>query len=377
LDKASDLVERVRAASSRFDESYWRSVDRESRFPDEYWDSISKSGAIGFIVSREHGGMGGSLTELARATQMTARYYAGIGSYLFLSGCLMAKTIETVGEERTRRTVLPELLSGKSMVSIALSEEESGLDALAIKTTARRRGDLYVINGSKNFVTNAERAERLVVFARVGEQGGRGLTMFLIDPRGASVRLTRLDKLGMKFVNLYRVDITGAEVPGDSVLGGVGEAWTKMRPIFTIDRILTAASLVGTGRLALDKASKYVSVRRVLGRIISSNQGVQFPLADAVTRLIGAEMMTAKAAATADRGGDFTSEANVALFEAQQATSIATDRAVQAFGGHGYLTDYDVDRYWRDARVHRVHPLSEEILLAMIAVKDLGLPKSY
>jgi acyl-CoA dehydrogenase len=374
------LVEQVRVASSPFDESYWRTIYKERRFPDEYWDSISRSGFLGFIVAREHGGLGGSLAELAEATLATARYYAGVASYLFLSGCLMAKIIERLAEGRIKETLLPKLLKGKSSVSVALSEEESGLDALEVKTVARKKGNDYVINGSKSFVTNADRANHLLVFARVGggtEPGARLLTMLLVDPRDPSVTLTKLEKVGMEFVNLFSVEFNSTEVPADSLLGAVGEAWTQMRPIFMMDRILTGASLIGAGRLALDHASKYASKRKVFGRIIGSNQGVQFPLADAVARLIGAETMTMKAAELADRGSDFANEANIALLSAQSASSLATDRAVQALGGHGYLSDNDVGRYWKDVRGHRVHPVPEEILLASIAARALDLPKSY
>lgn len=370
-------MEKAKAVSSLFDEAYWRTVYRERRFPDEYWESISKSGLLGFLVGREYGGLGRGLVDLAEATLETARHFAGLGSYLFLSGCLMAKTFESVAEARIRERLLPKLLDGSSKVSVALSEEESGLDALAIKTTATRKASSYLINGSKNFVTNADRADSLLVFAKVGAETGAGLTIFLTEPRDPSVRLKRLEKIGLEFINLFRVEFDNTEVPADDLIGGEGEGWTKMRPLFMMDRILTAASLVGTGRLALDHASRYSSGREVFGKIVGSNQGVQFPLADAASRLIGAEAMTMKAAAMADKGLSLANEANIALLEAQSSSSLATDRAVQALGGHGYLLDNDVGRYWRDVRVHRVHPISEELLLASIATRALGLPRSY
>jgi len=375
--KSSDPVEQVKEASASLDESYWREVYRERRFPDEYWDALSKAGLFGFLVGRERGGLGRGLLELAQATLATARYYSGLGSYLFLSGCLMAKTFETVAEGRLRDEVLPKLLAGRSKISVALAEEESGLDALAVKTTARKAGERYLVAGSKSFVTNADRADRLAVFARVGSGADAGLTVLLADPQSPSLRLTKLEKIGMEFINLFRVDFENTEVLASDVLGPVGEGWTRMRSIFTMDRILTAASLVGTGWLALDHASAYASRRRVFGRIVGSNQGIQFPLADAAGRLMGAEAMTTKAAALADEGSDFANEANIALLEAQAASSLATDRAVQTLGGHGYLFDGDVGRYWKDVRVHRVHPMSEELLLASIAARVLGLPRSY
>ena len=150
-----------------------------------------------------------------------------------------------------------------------------------------------------------------------------------------------------------------------------------MKGIFMTDRILTSASLIGTGLLAIDHAAAYAKKREVFGRKIGSNQGIQFSLANASASLIASEAMMIKAASLCDRGLNFTNEANMALLTSQDSASIATDRALQTFGGHGYITEYDVGRYWKDVRVHRLHPISEEILLSSIATRLLGLPKSY
>jgi acyl-CoA dehydrogenase len=181
----------------------------------------------------------------------------------------------------------------------------------------------------------------------------------------------------MNFVNSFAIDFQDLVVEDSMILGALGRAWYNIVDIFNLDRILTAASLVGTGRLALNQASDWARKRTVLGRVIGSNQGIQFPLADAFAQLIVAESMALKAASLADQEKNSANEASYSLLTASSAATAATDRAVQTLGGHGYYKDYHVERLWRDVRAHRLHPISEELLLASIAERSLGLPRSY
>jgi len=375
------VVEKVRAVSSKFDEKYWRDVYGKHEFPHEYWDAIADAGLFGLVISQEYGGWGKSLLDLAIGTAETAERFSGIGSYLFLSGCLVS-TIFSKSSKDQKKEILPKLAKGEIKVSLALSEEKSGFDATSLETKAEKFSGGYRINGSKRFVNNVDNADYLVVFARTKpiEQSGKkstGVSMFLVPPKGANIKSKKLDKLGMDFVNNFDLEIRDLYVKGDALVAELDNAWYNAVESFNMDRVVTAASLVGTGKLALNTASEYARDRVVFGKPIGSNQGIQFPLAEAAAQLITAEMMMLKAATMFGQGQNFIQAANLALYESINAASYATERALQTFGGHGYYKDYDVERYWRDVRVHKVHPISEELLLASIAERSLGLPKSY
>jgi acyl-CoA dehydrogenase len=376
------VVARMRKVSSEFDVSYWRDVSKEHRFPVEYREAIAKTGLFGILVEKRWGGMEKGLVDLALAAQETAERYAGLGSYLYLSGSLTPMIFAKTASMEWKEKNMPSFARGELMVSIALAEEASGLDALSIETTAERTSDHFVITGKKMFVTNAETASFLLLFARTGSrgEGGKksgGISMFLVDPGDPAIKKTKLEKLGLDFNTIHSIEFKGLKVGQESLVGSIGEAWKSIREVFVMDRVLTSASLVGTGKLSVRQASEYVGRRTVFGRPVGSNQGVQFPLADAIAQLLTAEAMVLKAASRVDSKESFEDEANFALLESASAAQVATDRALQALGGHGYLKDYDQERYWRDVRVHRLHPITEELLLATVAEKCLGLPKSY
>jgi len=374
------VTKEVRGVSSKFDAAYWREVSERAAFPSEYWKAIGKAGLFGILVGKEWGGMGKDLVDAALATIETAERYAGLGSYLFLSGALTPLIFAKNANDEAKKKLLPSLISGAMRVSIALTEEESGSDSASINTVARNISGHYLIDGAKMFVTNAEAADLLLLFARTKPAAtgrrGEGISMFLVDTKSRGLKTERLAKLGVDFNTLDALEIKGLKAGEDDLVGTVHEGLESMKGIFEMDRILTAASLVGTGRLALDTASAYAKQRTVFGKPVGSYQGIQFPMADAWAQLLAAESMVLKAASMFEDAKRPTNEANSALLEAQSASAAATDRALQAFGGHGYLKRHDVERYWRDVRVHRLHPVTEELLLSMLATRALGLPTS-
>ena len=376
------IRETIRSVSSKFDSSYWREVYRAGRFPEEYWSSLARAGLFGILIEKKWGGLEKGVLDLSLAVEETAERYSGIASYLYLSGSLVSKVFSSSGSDE-QKSLLPKLARGEIKISIALTEEVSGMDASAIETKASKiSDDEYVLNGSKMFVNNVDRADYLILFARTAssESAGKkslGVSMFLVDAKDPSIKTLKLEKLGMDFINNFAVEIRELRAKSSQMIGEPGRAWYNMVGSFNMDRVVTSASLVGTGKLALSQASKWARERKVFGRPIGMNQGVQFPLADSAAQLETAHVMTLKAASMADQGKNFVNEANYALLVSSNAAMTATDRALQTLGGHGYYKDNDVERYWRDVRVHRVHPISEELLLAAIAERSLGLPKSY
>lgn len=335
---------------------------------------------FGAVVGKEWGGMERGLVDLALATEETAERYAGLGSYLFHSGALSPMIFVKNADEQMKRRVLPAMTRGELRVSIALTEEESGADALSIGTVARKVSDHFVIDGMKTFVTNADRGNHLLLFARTGPAEGKdraaGISAFLLDPKSKGVTVSRMEKVGMDFNTVCTLKLENVKADTADMVGGAGGAWNPLKEIFEMDRVLTAMSLIGTGKLALGAATEHAKKRIVFGKAVGSNQGIQFPLADAMAQLVAAEALTLKAASFADKRKGFADWANMALLEAQSAAGAATDRAMQTFGGHGYLKEKDVERFWRDVRAHRLHPISEELLLSQIARRTLGLPGS-
>ena len=371
----SETLEKVSKVSSKFDLSYWKEC--EGRFPKEYWNELAKAGLFGFLIEKRYGGLDLGISELSLAVEETSEHYAGLGSYLFLSGALVSRIFTRLGTEEQKSALLPKLAKGELKISIALSEEESGLDASAIKTSAVSSKDKFILNGQKTFVNNADLADYLIVFARTSKDNQKkslGTTMFLVDAKAGGVRSKKLERLGMNFVNRFAVELSNVEA---SLVGEMDRAWYNIIDIFNLDRILTSSSLIGTGKLALSLASDWARKRIVFGKAIGSNQGIQFPLADAAAEIESAKVMTSKAAMLADSGKSFSNEASYSLLASIKAATLATDHAMQAFGGHGYYKDSHVERLMRDVRAHKVHPISEELLLASVAERSLGLPRSY
>lgn len=372
----------INTVSSKFDSKYWRDIYGEKTFPDEYWTALAKSGLFGILIGKKWGGMERGLVDLALAVEETAERYAGIASYLYLSGSLVS-TIFSSSSDEQKDEFLPKLAKGELKISIALGEELSGFDATSIETSASKLSDEeFVINGSKAFVNNVDRADYLILFARTTpvEKSGKkslGISMFVVDANDPAIRAIKLEKLGLDFVNNFRIKIDDLKVKKSQVLGEIDKGWYNVVGSFNMDRVATSASLVGTGKLALNQASAWAKERKVFGKEIGSNQGIQFPLADAFAQLETSWIMTLRAASLSDQGRNYVNEANYSLLTTSNAAIGATDRALQTFGAHGYYKEYDVERYWRDVRVHKIHPISEELLLAAIAERSLGLPKSY
>ncbi len=378
----STLVEKVRAISSKFDVPYWREINRKKEFPHEYWDLVAGDGLFGLVVPKKYDGLERPLLDLVLGTAETAERFAGIASYLFLSGNLVS-TIFSKSAETQKAEILPKLAKGEIKIALALTEEQSGFEATAIEAKAEKTGREYVLNGSKRFVNNVDLADYLVIFARTkpaGESTGKkavGVTMFLVPAADPNLHRRKLDKLGWDFINNFDIEFKDLRVPETAIVGELDNAWYNAVESFNLDRVATAASLVGTGKLAVNQAAERAKKRVIFGKAVGSNQGIQFPLAEAAAQLFTAEAFILKATTLNGSGWAFVEAANLALSLALSAASFATDRAMQTFGGHGYYADYDVERYWRDVRAHKVHPISEELLLATIAEQSLGLPKSY
>ena len=386
-DQALSVQEGVKAIAAKYDIEYWSKCERDVRFPEEVWSDLAGGGWLGLCIPEEFGGGGAGLLEMAVATEELS--YGGGGqaaSFIYvLTPGFGALTLARHGTPEQKREILPGIARGEVEFCFALTEPDAGSDALSITTSARRDGSDFLINGQKIWISGVQRAKWMIVVTRSSAPGdGRrtdGFTLLLVDVPEAiangSLEARPIEKLGSNLVHSNQVFFDDVRVPTDRVLGEVDQGFKVLWDILNPERILAAAGGVGHAELALRLACDYARTRIVFGRPIGANQGVAFPLAQAKAQTELARLMTHKAAWLFDRGESCGLEANVAKLTAAQAAWEATDRAFQTYGGMAYSNEYPIERLFRSARIAKVGPVAEELILAHIATQDLGLPRSY
>ncbi len=366
----------------RTEDKYWQDVDEEYRFPAEFWQALAEHGMLGIALPEEFGGGGKGLLDLAIAVEGIAEGGGGMeGGSLFLSGPVFGGCLlDRHGTRAQQETYLPGLVGGE-MWAGAFTEPESGSNISSIKTSAVRKDDRYVINGQKVFISLVKPSKHIVVMARTSpydpEHRTRGISLLLGDLPDPAVRVHSFRKLGNHFMDTNRVYFTDYEVPAENVVGEEGNAWAPLYDILNPERIILAAAAIGTGNLCIRKAVEYAKERSPWGRPIGSYQGLQFPLAKARVELEGAKLKVYEAAWLYDNGRDCGISAAMAKYASAHAALDAADWATQVYGGAGYVSDSGVERHWRNLRLYRISPVSDEMTLNYLAQHDLGLPRSY
>jgi acyl-CoA dehydrogenase len=286
------------------------------------------------------------------------------------------------GTEELKRRILPAAAAGTLHVAFGVTEPTAGSDTPSISTFARRDGDQYLISGQKVWTSKAKESSKVLLLARTTtlEDSPRrtdGMTLFLADLDPAHVTIHAIEKLGRGAVDSNEVFYDDLPVDAADVVGEVGRGFYHLLDGLNPERILIASEALGTGRVALARAVEYAKSRVVFGRPIGQNQGIQFPLADAYTKLAAAELMIRKASWLYDNGKPCGAEANMAKYLASEAAFDAADRALQTFGGFGYAKEFNVERYWREARLMKIAPVTQEMILNFLGQHELGLPRSY
>ncbi|MFN3447179.1 MAG: acyl-CoA dehydrogenase family protein [Roseococcus sp.] len=384
-DEQRMVVETARRIGERFGPAYWRDLDARKAYPAEAWAAICEAGLCGVALPEEYGGAGLGMLEMALAIeQLTA---AGAGATLaqmfMLNPIFGGVSIARFGTPAQKRDLLPGLLSGEVTFCMALTEPDAGTNSLEIRSFARADGEGWRLNGRKVWITAVPQARRMLVVARTARleevrRKTEGITLFLIEPDRPGVSHAPIEKLGTHTLPSSSVFFDEVRLEAPDVVGEVGRGWPALLEVLNTERIVTTAGLVGTVRLAIRLAVDYAATRKVFGdRPIGAYQGLQFPLAQAHALSEAAALLNHKAAALCDRGLPYGSEANQAKLLAAQAAALATERAMQTMGGMGYAKEFDVERLWRDARLFRFAPVSEEMILNFIAQHDLGMPRSY
>jgi acyl-CoA dehydrogenase len=373
----------VKAICDRFDDDYWREKDETGTFPHEFSKAIAEAGWLGIAMPTEYGGAGLGVTEAALMMQ-TIACSAGVAAavstvHINIFG---PHAIVVHGTPEQRARMLPPLITGEQRACFGVTEPDAGLDTSRISTRAVRDGDRYVVHGRKMWTSTAQEADKIVLIARTTpiEQCSKpvdGLSLFYADLDRRHVEIRLIHKMGRHAVDSNALFIDGLSIPVEDRIGEEGKGFRYLLDSLNPERILNAAAAIGIGRRALAKATQYANDRVVFNRPIGQNQSIQHPLAESWAELSAAELMMLRAAELYDAGKPCGAEANAAKYLAADAAFHAADRAVRTHGGMGYASEYHVERYFREAVLTRLAPVSRELILCYIAERVLGLPKSY
>ncbi len=366
-----------------FDDQYWLDRDTDGRFPDEFCDAIAEAGMLGIAMPEEYGGSGLGITEAATMVQaITETGAANAGFASIAINIFGLNPVVVFGTDAQKQRWLPPIISRKETACFAVTEPNTGLDTTRLKTRAVWQGNQWVVNGQKTWTSTAQKAQKMLLIARTRDESETerpidGLSLFYTDFNRDHIEARVIDKMGRKCVDSNQVFIDGLTIPPEDMIGEEGKGFRYLLHGLNAERILIAASLVGIGRCALDRAATYARDREVFGRPIGKNQGIQHPLAESWAELEAASLMAFRAAALYDAGHDCGKEANAAKYLAAEAAFKATTNAVMTHGGMGYAKEFHVERYMREAIIHRIAPVSPQLILCYLAEKALGLPKSY
>ncbi|QGY05167.1 acyl-CoA dehydrogenase [Methylobacterium mesophilicum SR1.6/6] len=383
----SEQQDAIRAAilglCAGFDDTYWTERDRQGGFPTEFHAALARDGWLGICIPEAYGGSGLGITEAAIMMGAIAESGAGMsGASAVHMNIFGLNPVVVFGTEEQKRRMLPPLIAGDDKACFAVTEPDTGLDTTRLKTRAERRGDRYVVNGQKVWISTAQVADRMLLLARTTpiEQTRRpadGLSLFYCRIDRDRVEAREIEKMGRKCVDTNQVFFDDFEIPVEDRIGEEGKGFAYILHGMNAERILIAAEAVGLGRAALARAAAYARERIVFGRPIGQNQAIQHPLADSWMKLEAAQLMTLSAAWQFDAGKPAGASANAAKYLAAEAGFEACERAVMSHGGFGYAREYQVERYLREIMIPRIAPVSPQLILCFIAEKVLGLPKSY
>ncbi len=373
----------VAALCAGFPGEYWREKDRDREYPTEFVQALTEAGFLAVLVPEEYGGSG--LPISAAAAVLEEIHKAGCNGAACHAQMYIMGTVLRHGTAAQKAKYLPGIASGAlRLQAFGVSEPTSGTDTLSLRTVARRKGnDAYVVNGQKIWTSRAEHSDLMLLLARTTpreevKRRTEGLSVFLVDMReslgkGMDIRPIRT-MINHSTTEIFFDDL---EIPADSLVGEEGKGFRYILDGMNAERILIAHESLGDARWFLRKAVDYAGERKVFGRPIGQNQGVQFPIAKAYANTEAAALMAARAARLFEAGEPCGAESNMAKMLAADAAWEAGDTCVQTFGGFAFAEEYDVERKYREARLYRVAPISTNLVLAYIAEHVLGLPRSY
>lgn len=348
--------------------------ERESKFPSDIIKKLGELGFMGHFVPEVYGGSGLDYFSYIIAIEEISKACASTGIIVSAHNSLACNPIIDFGTYEQKSRYLPDLASVKKLGCFALSEPEAGSDAVSIKTSAAKSGDHYILNGTKCWITNGAEADIAIVFAYTEKsKASRGVSAFIVDLDTKGVEVGKSEhKLGIKASSTTQIIFNNCQVSKENLLGNEGEGFKIAMKILDAGRIGVAAQAVGIAQAALEASIKYAKERRSFEQPISNFQGVQFMLSDMSTRVEASRLLTWKAAMLKDKGEKYTKQSAMAKLYAAETAMWVTTKAVQIHGGNGYIVDYPVERYFRDAKVTEIYEGTSEIQRIVIARQTLN-----
>lgn len=376
------LRQGVRNICKQFPDEYWRKLDEADAYPEEFVDALTKAGFLAALIPEEYGGSGLTLTEASIIMEEINRSGANAGAchaQMYTMGTLLRH-----GSEEQKQKYLPKIADGSlRLQAFGVTEPNTGSDTTQLKTTAVRKGDRYIVNGQKVFISRTQYSDLMLLLVRTTplnqvKKKTEGLSVLLVDLReavgnGITIRPIKT----MMNHSTTELFIENLEVPVENLIGEEGKGFRYILDGMNAERILIAAECIGDGYWFIDRATRYANERVVFNRPIGQNQGIQFPIAKAYINLEAANLMRFQAARLFDEGKPCGKEANMAKLLAADASWEAANVAIQTHGGFGFAAEYDIERKFRETRLYQVAPISTNLILSYIAQHVLGLPRSF
>ena len=377
-----EIREEVAKLCARFPDEYWRRLDTERAYPTDFVNALTESGYLSVLIPEEYGGSGLPLSAAAAILEEVQR--SGCNGAACHAQMYTMGTVLRHGTQAQKERYLPEIAAGRlRLQAFGVTEPTSGTNTTALRTTARREGDKFIVNGQKIWTSRAEHSDLMLLLARTTprDQVAKktdGLSTFIVDMRtvlgrGLTIRPIRT----MMNHNSCEVFFDNMEVPAENLVGEEGKGFRYILSGMNAERLLIAAECVGDAKWFIAKASAYARERQVFGRPIGQNQGIQFPIAKAYANMRAAELMVREGLALYEAGANPGAEANMAKMLAADASFEAANACIQTFGGFGFAEEYDVERKFRETRLYQVAPISTNLILSYIAEHVLGMPRSY
>ena len=381
-DQYQEIRDAVRALCAEYPDEYHRKIDEQRGYPEAFVDALTKAGWMAALIPQEYGGSGLGLAEASVIMEEINRSGGNSGAchgQMYNMGTLLRH-----GSKAQKEHYLPRIASGEwRLQSMGVTEPSTGTDTTKIKTTAVKKGDRYVVNGQKVWISRVQHSDWMILLARTTpladvKKKSEGMSIFMVDLRqaeqsGMTVRpipnMVNHETNELFFENL--------EIPEENLIGQEGKGFKYILDGLNAERTLIAAECIGDGYWFLDRVTKYVNERIVFGRPIGQNQGVQFPIADAYIEVEAANLMRYKACELFDAGQPCGAQANMAKYLAAKASWEAANACIQFHGGFGFANEYDVERKFRETRLYQVAPISTNLIYAFIAEHVLGMPRSF
>jgi len=375
------IREKIKKVCKEFPDAYWREIDGKKAYPEAFVRKLSELGWLAALIPEEYGGTGLGITEASIILE-EINHSGGVATTCHAQMYTMG-TLLRHGSEEQKKRYLPKIAVGElRLQAFGVTEPDAGSESTRIQTTATRKGDKYIINGQKIFISRVLQSDLMLLLARTTpydelKDKTRGLSVFIVDLREAKGKLEvkPLDLMINHHTNALFFD--GVEVPVENLVGAEGMGFRYIIDGWNAERILVAAEAIGDGRWFVERAAKYASERIVFGRPIGANQGVQFPIAKAYANIEAADLVRFQAATKFDRKEKCGAEANLAKYLASEAAWEAANACLTTHGGYGFAAEYDVERKFRETRLLTVAPISNNLVLAYLGQHVLGMPKSY